>query len=769
MTRTIPSLNFEEKVRAAVPVPAPDAAFVSGLRSKLAAKAAERGSHPGRFFPRPAWQWALAVFCLLLIAFLAVGPQRVASAMQRLFGYIPGVGIVSQESPLRILAEPVTVERNGSTLTVTQAVLSADKTVLIYRVENIPESALAKDFSEGETPPPSCSMNDRLRLPDGTVMQPTGGQGRGWYTGYEYRYVFEPLPADVNDVTLLVSCLMGATPGKAPENWEVPLHFVPAPPEMTVVPVFDISPTPGSSGTGGETAAPLPSPLTIERAIEVEDGYILIGSFPPVTMPDGSLVAAAVWNILKFTDANGQEIYADYANDVDLPGNDGTGYAWVYRIQGKYHAWPLTITLDSVQTYVPGMAPFEFDTGPDPQPGQQWEINRDLQIGGYNIRVLTVTRAPDGYSFTFQGDAQVLGLGVDIQGADKYIAPSGGGGGGGAGIEMSASVSYASEVPEGKLTAVISGVTVLVPGPWSVQWTPANPPVREATPTPSAQPCLTDEVWAQVKSSPAVIPSALTGKLALLGQKEVGSDVWGSVTVNLDGSGRQFRSNGFWPVFSPDGSKLVYSSGDGLYVLDLATGAATRMPGTTADDYRSAWSPDGSRIAFARSSITEVFVINADGSGLQQVTDSMQYEILAGWSADGTKVIFASAGSDGVQVRSVALATGAQESLFPISSNKADVVVSHDGQWIAFTDRLGMQGNGLYVSRLDGSERKLVMALYGMALYFPVWGPDSNWLIVSIPNPEAQDGKPVQALIELASCRVIPLPDYGSEVYSWGR
>ena len=78
-----------------------------------------------------------------------------------------------------------------------------------------------------------------------------------------------------------------------------------------------------------------------------------------------------------------------------------------------------------------------------------------------------------------------------------------------------------------------------------------------------------------------------------------------------------------------------------------------------------------------------------------------------------------------------------------------------------------MQGNGLYISRPDGSERKLVMALDGMALYFPIWGQDDNWLIVSIPNPEAQDGRPVQALIELDTCQVIPLPDYRGEVYSW--
>jgi hypothetical protein len=346
----------------------------------------------------------------------------------------------------------------------------------------------------------------------------------------------------------------------------------------------------------------------------------------------------------------------------------------------------------------------------------------------------------------------------------------GGGGGGGAGIGISASVSYQGEVPEGKLTVVVSGVTILVHGPWSLQWAPANPPAGDVTPTPAPQACLTDEVWAQVKGNvPAAIPTGLAGKFALLGETEVGSGVWGSVTVNLDGSDRQFRSDGFWPVFSPDGTKLAYTSNNGIVVLDIATGAANLLPGTTADDYHSSWSPDGSKIAFFRSGVAEIFVIQADGSGLTQVTDSLQYELLAGWSADGTQVIFASPDADGVNVRSHDLASGMEQALFPISSNKADVVVSQDGQWIAFTDRLGMQGNGLFISRLDGSGRSLVMALEGMALYFPIWSPDDNWLIVSVPNPEALDGRPDHALIELVTCRVVPLPGYGGEVYSWGR
>ena len=67
---------------------------------------------------------------MILLVLLALGLLTgVAYAVGRSLGYIPGVGIIDQSVPLRLLAEPVTITRYGVTITVTDAVLSADKTV----------------------------------------------------------------------------------------------------------------------------------------------------------------------------------------------------------------------------------------------------------------------------------------------------------------------------------------------------------------------------------------------------------------------------------------------------------------------------------------------------------------------------------------------------------------------------------------------------------------------------------------------------------------
>ena len=782
--------KLETTLRQALAVPGPDAEFLARLRTQLEQEANTMKNKNGlrslptlrrsqetsdsetkRISPRLAWGLAAALL-ILAVTLLATSPA-VVEAMKRLFGYVPGAGLVEQGLPLRTLSEPVVVERGGITLTVTQALASADKTIVTYKVENIPEAALAPDFSEGQTPAPSCAQQDYLHLPDGTILSPASGQGTGWQLGYEYRWVFGPIPADVDTADLLVACLLGVTPGAAPEAWIIPLAFVPAPPEMTVVPVEEITPSPPpAAGTGTQAAAtPEASPVTVEKYIELDDGYILIGSFHSIPVAEGLVTSPYPW-YARIRDAGGQDVAYEYAADVDLPPGNETSSPWAYKITGKSHAWPLTLTIDSLEAPLPEFAAsFEFDTGPDPQPGQEWALDQELLIRGYTVRVLKALRTPDGYAFTFQADPQVTGLGVDISGFD--VAPAGGGGGGGGGGDgsLSASVAYAGEVPEGRLSVEIGAVRVSIPGPWSVQWQPENAP-SQAAPTPSSGPaaCLTDDVWAQVRASvPAQIPPGLSGNFVLFGTNADGSR-YGVNLLNLADGSRSVIASGAWPVVSPDGTKLVYTGDIGLVIYDLASGQSLHLPGTTPEDYRMVWSPDGSRIAFIRSSTGQMMVINADGTGQQQVADlSVVYRALVGW-ADSARLLITEPGAEGVFIQSLNLADGTTQNLFTISSNKADTVVSPDGGWIAFTSsRGGMLGNGLYISRLDGSERRMVAALDGLALYFPVWSPDNRWLIVSLPDPDDAVDQTAQALIELESCRVIPLPDVGGEVYSWGR
>ena len=97
----------------------------------------------------------------------------------------------------------------------------------------------------------------------------------------------------------------------------------------------------------------------------------------------------------------------------------------------------------------------------------------------------------------------------------------------------------------------------------------------------------------------------------------------------------------------PANAPIVFTSNRGedpevfdLYLLDPETLEVTALPTGQIGAVLSAWSPDHMTVAFAVPDAWNLYTINADGSGLTQVTAFRSNS--PDWSPDGTQLVFQS-------------------------------------------------------------------------------------------------------------------------------
>jgi TolB protein len=190
------------------------------------------------------------------------------------------------------------------------------------------------------------------------------------------------------------------------------------------------------------------------------------------------------------------------------------------------------------------------------------------------------------------------------------------------------------------------------------------------------------------------------------------------------------RGNAMGGVYSPDGKRIAFCLTEGpntdIWVMNADGSGAKRLTRDPAIDVSPSWSPDGTKIAFTsdRAGTPQIYVMSADGSGVRRLTFQGNYNQTPTWSPRGDAIAFTA--RDERKVFDLFWVTPDKGVISRITQDQGrtneEPSYAPNGRLLVFrTDRSGF--GQLVVSDPRGNRQSVILGNEGADLLAPAWGP----------------------------------------------
>jgi TolB protein len=239
------------------------------------------------------------------------------------------------------------------------------------------------------------------------------------------------------------------------------------------------------------------------------------------------------------------------------------------------------------------------------------------------------------------------------------------------------------------------------------------------------------------------------------------------------------------PDISPNGKSVVYAAGkpgdraDHIFLQSLDSGKVKQLTAEDANDADPAFSPDGSLIVFTRDKTYNwgglasnwdgggvLCVMNADGTGVHQITPDGSMAVDPHFSPDGKTILYW--GEDKLFTIPV---DGSQPPRHLGGLYGREAVYSPDGRSIAFSKGQYAPDHRLFVARADGTAPRQIphsgegqVGHPGGGCFRPAYMPDGKRIVFFLESwPDGATGHAKESLweVDIEGGNPHEIADYG--------